>query len=64
MLFVPQPGPPLFVIGVREDEAIAPALRALGPIEPFNTLSLRAATVSAPRTPMSFNLLRSTYLRQ
>lgn len=36
-IFVPQSRPRLFVIGVRKDIAVDPALLAPGPIEPFHT---------------------------
>lgn len=39
-LFVPQSRPRLFVIGVREDIEIDPALLAPGPLEPFHTRGL------------------------
>lgn len=39
-LFVPQSRPRLFVIGVRADIVIDPALLAPGPIEPFHTRGL------------------------
>lgn len=39
-LFVPQSRPRLFVIGVRNDVEIDPALLAPGPMEPFHTRSL------------------------
>lgn len=41
--FVPQSRPRLFVIGVREDVAIDPALLAPEPLEPFHTKGLRRA---------------------
>ncbi len=47
-LFVPQSRPRLFMIGVREEVEIDPALLAPGPIEPFHTKSLRRAVESAP----------------
>lgn len=39
-LFVPQSRPRLFVIGVREDIEIDPALLAPGPVEPFHSRGL------------------------
>ena len=42
-LFMPQSRPRLFVIGVKEDIELAPALWATGPIAPWHTPSLRAA---------------------
>lgn len=42
-LFVPQSRPRLFVIGVREDVVIDPALLAPEPLEPFHTKGLRRA---------------------
>lgn len=39
-LFVPQSRPRLFVIGVRDDIAIDPALISPGPIDPFHTSGL------------------------
>jgi DNA (cytosine-5)-methyltransferase 1 len=42
-LFVPQSRPRLFVIGVRGDVAIDPALLSSGPIEPFHTPALQRA---------------------
>jgi DNA (cytosine-5)-methyltransferase 1 len=43
VMFVPQSRPRLFVIGVREDLLIDPALLAPGPIEPFHTRGLCSA---------------------
>ena len=45
-LFVPQSRPRLFVIGVREDIDVDPALLAPGPIEPFHSRGLRNAAQS------------------
>ncbi len=45
-LFVPQSRPRLFVIGVRRDIEIDPALVAPGPVEPFHTMRLRSAAAS------------------
>ncbi|HEY1929907.1 MAG TPA: DNA (cytosine-5-)-methyltransferase [Caulobacteraceae bacterium] len=42
-LFVPQSRPRLFVIGVREDAKIDPALLSPGPIAPFHTAALQRA---------------------
>ncbi len=47
-LFVPQSRPRLFLIGVREDMAIDPALTAPGPVAPFHTASLRRAAEALP----------------
>lgn len=45
-LFVPQSRPRLFVIGVREDIEVDPALLAPGPMEPFHTRGLCTAAES------------------
>lgn len=45
-LFVPQSRPRLFVIGVRNDIEIDPALLAPGPMEPFHTRGLCSAAES------------------
>ena len=45
-LFVPQSRPRLFVIGVRNDVEIDPALLAPGPMEPFHTRGLCSAADS------------------
>lgn len=42
-LFVPQSRPRLFMIGVRDDVAIDPALLAPAPLDPFHTRGLRRA---------------------
>lgn len=42
-LFVPQSRPRLFVIGVRDDVNIDPALLSCGPIAPFHTAGLQRA---------------------
>ena len=42
-LFVPQSRPRLFVIGVRDDVDIDPALTSSGPIAPFHTAGLQRA---------------------
>lgn len=59
-LFVPQSRPRLFVIGVRDDVAIDPALLAPGPIEPFHTRGLQTAvgrlTKQAASKLLWFNL--------
>jgi DNA (cytosine-5)-methyltransferase 1 len=47
-LFVPQSRPRLFVIGVREDVAIDPAMVSPGPILPFHTRSLCKAVDALP----------------
>ena len=47
-LFVPQSRPRLFVVGVRENVAIAPALLAAGPAAPFHTRSLQRAVEALP----------------
>lgn len=47
-LFVPQSRPRLFVIGVREDIAVDPALLAPEPIEPFHTRGLCKAVAGLP----------------
>jgi DNA (cytosine-5)-methyltransferase 1 len=48
-LFVPQSRPRLFMIGVREDVPISPALLSPEPIEPFHTRGLRKAIAGLPR---------------
>jgi DNA (cytosine-5)-methyltransferase 1 len=55
-LFVPQSRPRLFVIGVRGDVEIDPALLAPGPIPPFHTRGLCRAVDSLPKEA------RSTFL--
>lgn len=47
-LFVPQSRPRLFVIGVREDVDIDPALLASGPLLPFHTRGLQRAVERIP----------------
>jgi DNA (cytosine-5)-methyltransferase 1 len=47
-LFVPQSRPRLFVIGVRSDVAIDPALLSPEPLEPFHTRGLRQAVEALP----------------
>jgi DNA (cytosine-5)-methyltransferase 1 len=47
-LFVPQSRPRLFVIGVRQDLAIAPELLSPEPIAPFHTRGLRKAIETLP----------------
>ena len=42
-LFVPQSRPRLFVVGVRDDAPIPPALLSSGPLEPFHSAALRRA---------------------
>jgi DNA (cytosine-5)-methyltransferase 1 len=48
-LFLPQSRPRLFVIGVREEAAISPALLSDGPLEPFHTAALRRAVEKLPQ---------------
>jgi DNA (cytosine-5)-methyltransferase 1 len=55
-LFVPQSRPRLFVIGVRADVAIDPALLAPEPLEPFHTRALRRAVEALPAR-MKANML-------
>jgi len=52
-LFVPQSRPRLFVIGVREDVEIDPALLSPGPIAPFHTRSLCRAVEAVPEAARS-----------
>ena len=47
-LFVPQSRPRLFVIGVRDDVPVDPALLSPGPLEPFHTRALRRAVEALP----------------
>ena len=47
-LFVPQSRPRLFMIGVRKDLLISPALLSPEPIEPFHTRGLRKAVSNLP----------------
>lgn len=47
-LFVPQSRPRLFVVGVRADVAIPPALLAETPLEPFHSKALRKAVQRLP----------------
>lgn len=47
-LFLPQSRPRLFVIGVRADVEVDPALIAPGPIEPFHTRGLQSAVARLP----------------
>jgi DNA (cytosine-5)-methyltransferase 1 len=47
-LFVPQSRPRLFLVGVREDIAIDPALVSPGPLAPFHTKSLCKAVAAVP----------------
>ncbi|MHB8286020.1 MAG: DNA cytosine methyltransferase [Caulobacteraceae bacterium] len=49
-LFVPQSRPRLFVIGVRSDVAIDPALLSPAPLAPFHTRGLCRAVDSLPPT--------------
>jgi len=46
--FVPQSRPRLFVIGVRDDLPVPPALTAPGPLEPFHPAALRRAVDRLP----------------
>ena len=55
-LFVPHSRPRLFVVGVREDVAIDPALLSPGPIAPFHTRGLCTAVARLPED------LRSRFL--
>ena len=55
-LFVPQSRPRLFVIGVRSDVGIDPALLSPEPLEPFHTRGLRRAVEALP------GVLRSGHL--
>jgi DNA (cytosine-5)-methyltransferase 1 len=48
-LFVPQSRPRLFMIGVRQDVEIDPALLSPGPVAPFHTRALCKAAASLPR---------------
>jgi DNA (cytosine-5)-methyltransferase 1 len=45
--FVPQSRPRLFIIGVRADIGIDPALVSPGPVEPFHTPALRRAVAGS-----------------
>lgn len=47
-LFVPQSRPRLFLVGVRADVEVDPALMAPGPIEPFHTRGLQSAVERLP----------------
>lgn len=47
-LFLPQSRPRLFVVGVREDEGLDPALATPTPIEPFHPAALRRAVARLP----------------
>lgn len=47
-LFLPQSRPRLFVIGVRADVDVDPALVSPGPIEPFHTRGLQSAVERLP----------------
>ncbi|CAN5181686.1 DNA cytosine methyltransferase [soil metagenome] len=47
-LFVPQSRPRLFMVGVRADVAIDPALLSPEPLEPFHTKALRRAVEALP----------------
>jgi len=48
-LFVPQSRPRLFVIGVRDDVEIDPALLSPGPVPPFHTRGLCKAVDTVPK---------------
>ncbi len=48
-LFVPQSRPRLFMIGLREDLDLDPALLAPGPLDPFHSRGLRRAIESLPQ---------------
>lgn len=48
-LFVPQSRPRLFVIGVRDDIEIDPALLSPGPVPPFHTRGLCKAVDTVPK---------------
>jgi DNA (cytosine-5)-methyltransferase 1 len=50
-LFVPQSRPRLFLVGVRDDAPIPPALLSSGPLEPFHTAALRRAVDAVPAGP-------------
>ena len=47
-LFVPHSRPRLFIVGVREDAVVDPALLAPGPIAPFHTRGLCTAVARLP----------------
>lgn len=51
-LFVPQSRPRLFVVGVREDVEIDPALLSSGPIAPFHTPALQRAFDRVDKTAL------------
>lgn len=46
--FLPQSRPRLFVVGVRADVVIDPALTGAGPVEPFHPIALRRAAERLP----------------
>ncbi len=52
-LFVPQSRPRLFLVGVREDVAIDPALVSPGPLSPFHTKSLCKAVAAVPEAHLA-----------
>ncbi|MBM7324152.1 DNA cytosine methyltransferase [Agrobacterium sp. S2] len=52
-LFVPQSRPRLFVVGVRDDVEIDPALLSPGPTMPFHTRGLRNAVERVPESAMA-----------
>jgi DNA (cytosine-5)-methyltransferase 1 len=47
-LFTPQSRPRLFMVGVREDLAIEPALLSPGPVKPFHSRALQKAIAGVP----------------
>lgn len=49
-LFLPQSRPRLFVIGVRSDVTVEPAMLSPAPLEPFHSRGLRRAVAALPRT--------------
>jgi DNA (cytosine-5)-methyltransferase 1 len=55
-LFVAQSRPRLFVIGVRADVEIAPALLSPAPLAPFHTRSLRQAMAALPKAAAAMAL--------
>ena len=55
-LFLPQSRPRLFLIGVRGDVAVDPALLAPEPVGPFHTPGLRRAVAGLPETARTGSL--------
>ncbi len=55
-LFLPQSRPRLFLIGVRGDVAVDPALLAPEPVGPFHTPGLRRAVAGLPETARAGSL--------